>query len=79
MEKTHTGTRTTRAYLTSGEVARLLGVSSYWINILIGKDELDTHRMGDKGWHRVSVKSLEAYAQRHSIELDWGLLEPVAA
>lgn len=71
--------KTTKSFLTSGEVGQLLGCSTYWVNLLIGKGELDTHRMGDKGWHRVSVKSLEAYAVRHNIALDWTLLEAVAA
>lgn len=71
--------KTKKSYLTSGEVSVLLGCSTFWVNLLIKKGELDTHRMGDKGWHRVSVKSLEAYAQRHEIDLDWSLLETVAA
>lgn len=71
--------KTTKSFLTSGETATLLGCSTFWVNLLIKKGELDTHRMGDKGWHRVSVKSLEAYADRHDISLDWTLLEAVAA
>jgi excisionase family DNA binding protein len=69
--------RPKKAYLTSGEVALLLGVSSYWINILIHKGELDTHRLGGSGWHRISVSALERYAQRHDITLNWELLETV--
>lgn len=64
-----------KAFLTSGEVGRLLGCTSYWVNCLIGKGELDTHRIRDRGWHRVSRRSLSEYAQRHSIELDWSLIQ----
>lgn len=66
--------KTTKTFLTSGEVAKLLGCSSYWVNILITKGKLDTHRIGHSGWHRVSVASLETYAQDHNISLNWGLL-----
>lgn len=74
-----TGVKTTKSFLTSGEVAALLGCSSYWVNILIQKGELDTHRLGESGWHRISRAALEGYAQRHNIALNWNLLEPQAA
>lgn len=67
--------KTNKHFLTSGEASKLLGCSSFWINILIAKGELDTHRIGDKGWHRVSVSSIEQYAERHKITLDWALLK----
>lgn len=67
--------KTTKHFLTSGEISRLLGCSSFWVNVLIAKGELDTHRIGEKGWHRISIKSLEGYAERHKITLDWALLE----
>lgn len=70
-----TGSTTTKLFLTSGEVATLLGCSSYWVNILIQKGELDTHRLGESGWHRISVRALQRYAERHGIALDWKLLE----
>lgn len=67
--------KTTKTFLTTGQVARLIGVSSYWITILVKKGELDTHRIGGKGWHRVSVRSLIRYAERNDVKLDWSLLE----
>lgn len=67
-------TKTNKSYLTSGEVGTLLGCSSYWVNILINKGQLDTHRIGNTGWHRISVRSLERYADAHSISLNWDLL-----
>lgn len=67
--------KTSKTFLTSGEVGKLLGCSSYWVDCLIAKGELDTHRIGNRGWHRVSVRSLEEYAQRHKITLDWSLLQ----
>lgn len=67
--------QTNKTYLTSGEAAKLFGCSSYWINILINKGQLDTHRIGNSGWHRISVKSLEKYAAEHDVDLDWSLLE----
>lgn len=70
-----TVTERKKLFYTSGEVGRLLGCSTYWINILIAKGELDTHRMGDSGWHRISSKSLDAYAERHGIILDWSLVD----
>lgn len=66
---------TSKTFLTSGETARLLGCSSFWINRLIGNGKLATHRIGDTGWHRISVKSLEKYAQEHDIQLDWAVLQ----
>lgn len=66
--------KTRKAFLTSGEVAKLIGCSSYWVNQLIGKGELDTHRIGESGWHRVSVNSLEQYAQNHNFTINWSLL-----
>lgn len=66
--------KTKKAFLTSGEVAQMLGCSSYWVNILINKGQLATHRIGGSGWHRIPVKSLEEYAEKHNVDLDWGLL-----
>lgn len=66
--------KTTKTFLTSGEVARLLGCSSYWVNILINKGQLDTHRISESGWHRVSVSSVENYAAKRSLAIDWSLL-----
>lgn len=64
-----------KVFLTSGEVARLLGCSNYWVNILINKGKIQTHRIGGKGWHRVRAASLEQYAEAHGVVLDWSLLE----
>lgn len=61
-------------FLTSGEVAKLLGCSTYWVDTLIAKGQLDTHRIGNRGWHRVSIAALEKYAESHQIKLDWSLL-----
>ena len=74
-ETVATSVRTERSFLTSGEVATLLGCSSYWVNILIRKGQLDTHRIGNSGWHRISVKSLDEYANDHEITLNWSLLQ----
>lgn len=68
-------TRTRKHFLTSGEVAKILGCSRYWINMMVAKGELDTHRIGGKGWHRVTISSLERYAQTHGININWALLE----
>lgn len=64
-----------KSFLTTGEVAKLLGCSSYWVNILINRGELETHRIGNMGWHRVSVKDLQRYARKHEFKLDWSLLD----
>jgi len=63
-----------KSFLTSGEVARLLGCSSAWIKQLIAKGVLDSHRIDGKGWHRVSARTLQKYAEEHEIVLDWSLL-----
>lgn len=72
---TKNANKPTRQFYTTGEVGLILGCSSYWVTQLIDKGELDTHRMGDTGWHRISVKSLGRYAARHEIDLQWGLLQ----
>lgn len=64
-----------KTFLTSGEVGQLLGCSSFWINQLIKAGELDTHRIGERGWHRISRRSLDEYAKRHEIALDWANLQ----
>jgi hypothetical protein len=45
------------------------------VNILIKKGELQTHRIGGKGWHRVTAASLEKYAAASNFTIDWDLLE----
>lgn len=75
MEQVAEQHKTQRAFLTSGDVATLLGCSSYWVNILIGKGQLESHRIGGKGWHRIPVVSLEEYAKAHRVQLNWKLLE----
>lgn len=64
-----------KAFLTSGEVGQLLGCSTYWVNLLIQRGYLSTHRIGGKGWHRVTAASLEKYAEVHGFAIDWSLLQ----
>lgn len=76
MEDIAVANKPNKTFLTSGEVGKLLGFTSYWVNVLIAKGQLDTHRIGVKGWHRVSVAALEKYAAQRGIPLDWSLIEP---
>lgn len=66
---------THKAFLSSGEVARLLGCSTTWVNNLIVNNELSSYRIGGKGWHRITVSSLRNFADRNKVTLDWGLLQ----
>lgn len=64
-----------KSFLTTGEVARVLGCSSFWITRLIATGVLESHRLGDKSWHRVPVSTVERYARDRNLSLDWSLLQ----
>lgn len=66
---------TRKTFLSSGEVARLLGCSTTWVNSLINNDELSSYRIGGKGWHRITVSSLINFADRNKVTLDWDLIQ----
>lgn len=66
---------THKAFLSSGEVARLLGCSTTWVNNLIYSKELSSYRIGSKGWHRITAVSLEMFAERNKVTLDWELIQ----
>ena len=62
-------------YLTTVEVARLLGVSAETIRRWIEAGQLPAVRMAEGAWYRVSRKQLEQFAASKGIELDWTILE----
>ncbi len=61
--------------LTTGQVAKLLGVSDETVKRWIVMGQLPGIRMTDDSWYRVSRKQLEEYAQKRGIPLDWSILE----
>lgn len=62
-------------FLTTAQVAKLLGVSDETVRRWIIAGQLPGVRMTDDSWYRVSRAQLEDYAQKRSINLDWSLLE----
>ena len=60
-----------KEYLTTGETAKLLGVSKQWIGQLARDGIIKSHRLHDGGWHRIDRASLEEYVERYNIPVDW--------
>lgn len=63
-----------RHYLMASEVAMLLGCSKQYVGRMVEQGLLSSHKLRESGWHRISVKSLRAYAGRRHIVLDFSLL-----
>jgi len=61
--------------LTTGKVAKLLGVTDETVKRWIVQGQLPGVRMTDDSWYRISRKQLEEYAKGRGIQLDWSLLE----
>lgn len=62
--------------LSTGDAAKVLQVSRDTVRRLCSEQELDCDRLGGtRGWFRVHRDSLEQYADRHQIRLDWKALE----
>lgn len=64
-----------KPFLTVGEVARLFGCSSQWISKLVKAKRLETHRLQQRGWHRISTRSVIQYAAENNMKLNWELLQ----
>lgn len=62
-------------FLRPGDVARVLGLSTPWVTILADRGEFRYHRAGGRGWRRIERASVEEYAAKNGIELNWSLLQ----
>lgn len=62
-------------FLTTAQVAKLLGVSDETVRRWIIAGQLPGVRMTDDSWYRVSRTELERYADTKGIELNWSLLK----
>lgn len=62
-------------FLTTAQVAKLLGVSDETVRRWIIAGQLPGVRMTDDSWYRVNRRELEKYAQAKGIALDWSLLD----
>lgn len=62
-------------FLTTAQVAKLLGVSDETVRRWIIAGQLPGVRMTDDSWYRVSRTELEKYAGKKGIELNWSLLK----
>jgi len=63
--------RFTNKFLRASEVAALIGCSTQWVGALVMEGELESHRLRPLGWHRIPAASLEEYAKRNDIRIDW--------
>lgn len=61
-------------YLTTGDVAILLGCSKYHVKSLAEKKILAAHKMHQRGWTRIRRASVVQYAAGKGIELDFSRL-----
>lgn len=61
-------------YLTVGQAATLLNCSLYHITVLAEKEHLVAHRLHQRGWTRIQKVSLEQYATRLGIDIDYNKL-----
>jgi len=62
-------------WLTTSEVALLLGVSDQTVRRMIADDKLPGSRLSDDSWYRVEKTKLIEYAYKRGITLNWGLLQ----
>lgn len=58
-------------FLTTGEVAVLLGCSKQWVSHLAREGAIESYRLQKGGWHRIKRSSLEAYIEQYGIPVDW--------
>jgi len=56
-----------KMWYTTGEVARLLGITKQWVSHLARTGKLESSRLQEGGWHRISRESLEKYIQDNKI------------
>jgi|GEM_PF-2007535 len=61
--------------LSTGDVARVLQVSRDTVRRLCESNELNCERLTARARFRVHRDSLEQYAERQNIRLDWNALE----
>ena len=59
-----------REYLTTGEVAKILGCSKQWISHLAREGKIESYRLQGSGWHRIKVDSLKKYIQDNQIPVE---------
>lgn len=55
--------------LRASEVARMFGCSKQYVSKLVRKGELNSYRLGDRGWHRITVHSIREFAAKHAIPI----------
>jgi len=58
-------------FLTTGQVAILLGCSKQWISQLCREGQIESYRLQESGWHRIKRTSLEEYVGKYNIPVDW--------
>ena len=58
-------------YLTTGQVAVLLGCSKQWVSHLAREGAIKSYRLQKGGWHRIERTSLEKYVESYDIPVDW--------
>lgn len=57
-------------FYTTGEVAKILGISKQWVSTLAREGKLDSYRIQDGGWHRITKASLERYISENRIPVE---------
>lgn len=57
-------------FYTTGEVAEILGISKQWVSTLAREGKLDSYRIQEGGWHRITKKSLERYISDNRIPVE---------
>lgn len=62
-------------WLTTSEVALLLGVSDQTVRRMIADGKLPGSRLSDDSWYRVEKSKLIEYAENRQLTLNWSLLE----
>ena len=66
-------------YLTSTDVAGLLGVSDMTIRRMAHAGEIPFVRLSDNRWHRFERGALEQWAVERNVTLNWSALEKTTA
>ncbi len=62
-------------YLTSTDVAALLGVSDMTIRRMAEAGSIPCVRLAENSWHRFDRKALEQWATERNVTLNWSLIE----
>ena len=57
-------------YLTTGEVAKILGCSKQWVSSLAREGKIESYRIQGSGWHRIKKSTLKQYVQDNNIPVE---------